>query len=627
MLQFIRGTVGSWVVKILFLLLIASFAVWGIGDIFRSDGAGATVAKVGGTKVTSMELDQEFRQQISRLRPLLGGQFDVEQAIAMGLADQSLQTIIRRILYDRAADDLGIRIGDDLVRQRIAQVAAFQGPNGRFDPEMFRRVLSANQLSEPAFVMLLRRDMTRELMVGAVTTGTVAPAPLVADLYRHRQEQRIAETITIPSAAFTTAVGQPDEPALAAFHQDHAVRYTAPEYRGLTIATLTVDDVAADISVAEEDVRAAYEARIADFRTPERRQVTQVVVDNQTTAQSIVAAAAETIGGLEQAARSVGKEAVALGAVSREDLPDELAGPVFAAASGHLVGPIESPLGWHIVGITGIEPGASQDFAGVRTNLLAELRRDKALDRLYGLSNQLDDTLASGAPLEEAVAKLGLKTTSLDAVDPSGHTPGDQAVVLPALGEVLKAAFNLDQGKESRLTETKDGVYFVVRVNSIVPPALRPLEAVRAQVVADWQAEERSRLAAVKAEELAQTLGNGANTADAVARAAGFTAEVQAPFTRTTARPALPADLVRQLFTLAPGGVAAAETSDGRVVARLKEIKPVDPATAGGALEPLRQEMARTLGTELVEQFGNALRQRYPVSIERATIDAMYKRR
>ena len=35
MLQALRSTVGSWIVKILFVLLILSFGVWGIGDIFR----------------------------------------------------------------------------------------------------------------------------------------------------------------------------------------------------------------------------------------------------------------------------------------------------------------------------------------------------------------------------------------------------------------------------------------------------------------------------------------------------------------------------------------------------------------------------------------------------------------
>ena len=46
MLQALRSTVGSWIVKILFVLLILSFGVWGIGDISRGR-TDTTAAEVG----------------------------------------------------------------------------------------------------------------------------------------------------------------------------------------------------------------------------------------------------------------------------------------------------------------------------------------------------------------------------------------------------------------------------------------------------------------------------------------------------------------------------------------------------------------------------------------------------
>ena len=47
MLQTLRKSVGSFVIKILFGLLVLSFAVWGIGDTFFFGGASNTVAEVG----------------------------------------------------------------------------------------------------------------------------------------------------------------------------------------------------------------------------------------------------------------------------------------------------------------------------------------------------------------------------------------------------------------------------------------------------------------------------------------------------------------------------------------------------------------------------------------------------
>jgi len=41
-----RRGVKTWVAKLLFGLLVVSFAIWGIGDVF-SNGVGSSVATVG----------------------------------------------------------------------------------------------------------------------------------------------------------------------------------------------------------------------------------------------------------------------------------------------------------------------------------------------------------------------------------------------------------------------------------------------------------------------------------------------------------------------------------------------------------------------------------------------------
>ena len=46
MMQFIRSQVAGIFAKLLFLLLIASFAVWGIGDIFTGDRGGQAVIEI-----------------------------------------------------------------------------------------------------------------------------------------------------------------------------------------------------------------------------------------------------------------------------------------------------------------------------------------------------------------------------------------------------------------------------------------------------------------------------------------------------------------------------------------------------------------------------------------------------
>ena len=132
MLQALRSTVGSWIVKILFVLLILSFGVWGIGDIFRGR-TDTTAAQVGDVKISTVELDNAFRQEVNRLRQMLGGQIDAEQAKALGLVNQTLDQLIQRTLLSLAADDAGLRVGDPLVLGQLRAEPAFHNQLGQFD--------------------------------------------------------------------------------------------------------------------------------------------------------------------------------------------------------------------------------------------------------------------------------------------------------------------------------------------------------------------------------------------------------------------------------------------------------------------------------------------------------------
>ena len=66
MLQWIRQGVGSWIIKVFLGLLIVSFAVWGIGDIF-SGRTRTTAIKAGNVEVSEAELAEAFKRELRRL--------------------------------------------------------------------------------------------------------------------------------------------------------------------------------------------------------------------------------------------------------------------------------------------------------------------------------------------------------------------------------------------------------------------------------------------------------------------------------------------------------------------------------------------------------------------------------
>ncbi|SMH60152.1 peptidylprolyl isomerase [Azospirillum agricola] len=623
MLQFIRNFAGSWVVKILFVLLILSFGVWGIGDVFRSS-VPTTVAEVGKVAIERDALDQEFRRQMDRLRPMLGGNLTTEQAKQFGLLDQSLNALIQRTLFDLAAKDAGISVGPDVVKLRIADEPAFRNPQGQFDPNLFRSVLRNNQLTEEGYVAVVTRETARELVAGAVNAGVAAPKPLVQALYRFRGETRVAELVTLPNAAVGD-VGVPDDAEITKSYEDHQVRFTAPEYRALTVAQLSPDALAKDIKIEDDQLRAAYDERSAEFGTPEKRTVQMVVVDDEAKAKAI-AEAAKTRS-LTDAAKEAGIEPLTLDNIARAELP-ELGDAAFALEQGKPSEAIKSALGWHVLAVTGIQAGSTRSFEEVRDQLRAELQKEKALDAVFSIANRAEDQLASGASLDEVAQAQGLVVTKVAAIDSTGKAPDgkEAAPNLPALKALLPTAFQLRSGAASNLTEGQGSVFTAVRVDSVIPAAVRPLAEVRDQVIADWQAAKRAELAAKKAEDIAAKLKQGAEqAAQTVATDAGASFAMTTPFTRDARSvEGLPGDLVRKLFDAKPGDVVSGASADAQVVARLKEVIAANPAADAAALGPIESTITQGIESDLMAQFGNALRGHYPVQIHRQRIDQFF---
>ena len=621
MLNAIRQRAGSWIVKILLLFLVASFAIWGIGDIFYGGGRNPTVAEVGDSEILASELSTEFQRVVNTIQRQLGTGIDREQAIRLGLMQQALQDLVARRLIDLSARDLGLMVDDDTLRQLVVSNPAFQ-TGGRFDRSRFEQLLLANGLDEETYLAGLRQDVLRAMLTQSLTGPVEAPEVLVDALYRYRNEQRQGAMLVVESEAIET-VPEPTEEQIAAYHADHEATYTAPAFRQVTFVTVEPADLLGEIEIPEDQIRATYDERIDTYRTPARREVQQLLAADRSAIERAAEAIASGTG--FEAAASDEVTFTDLGDVEPGQLPEALNDTVFALDVGSVSEPVESPFGWHLFLVTHEVPEERTPFAEVRDQIEQELALEEASDRLPSLANALDDELAAGLPLEEAAANVGLATQALEAIDRRGlDEAGEPAEGLPDGSRFLEVAFETPAGETSLLEETEDGRYFVLRVDRVQEPRLKPVDEVREEVVAAWKAEERRRLAREKAETLRQRANEAASFEAPAAADTGVDLVPLGPLGRdaTPAPPATPA-AVEALFATPPGEVAdqVVEVAGGFAVIRTGEVIAADPTADPTGVARLRDQLSAEMKADIVAQYELALRDTYPVRIDQAEVN------
>jgi len=620
MLDSFRNASKSWVIKLLFGLLIVSFLAWGVGDMIRGGlfGRGPAI-EVGGREISAAEVMNEFKRDMDALQPQFGGKLTSADARRLGLLDRTIDTMVTRTLIDEAAHRLGLATSDQAVVDKVAAEPAFRNEVGQFDRDLLRRALGRAGWSEDEFMRQEKANIVRSQVAEAFGGGVAAPGMLTEPLIHWNRESRIAETVSVKASAMPLPAS-PDAATLEAYYKTNSTSFMAPEFRAVTALLLRPIDAGRGIEITDDMVAEAYKTREDEFHTPERRAITQVVLGDEAVAEK----AAEMVKSgkdLAVIAKDLSASVVDLGLVEKSDLPDELIGPVFEAKQGALTAPVKSALGWHVVKVTQVVPETIRGLDQVKDQLAKDLLNEKSVDRLSELANQVEDSLGGGSTLEETATRFQLPLIRVAAMDAKGRSPAGKVIAeVPTSESFLDVAFHTEQGTESQLTEIDNEGMFLLRVDSITPPQPKSLAEVRTEVLAAWQAEQRRDAAKELADKIVEKVKAGESLSK-VAAAHSLKVDTTAPFTREGGDGIkLPPAIVSAMFDGKTGATASAASRDGWMVAQLDKVIAFDPKADSKVADQIRQRTTNAIAVDLVDQLVAALQANIGVKVDRSQL-------
>lgn len=631
MLQTLREKLSGWMAILIVGLLAVPFAFFGVNNYFVTQ-VETYIAKVGEREIDQDAFRSRFEQYRQQQRQALGARFDARVLEDPTVKREVLERMIDEELLAQAAEQAGMVVTDQALREAIAAIPAFQ-VDGHFDPGQYQLLLQAQGLSSRGFERDARRDLTlRGLPTQIVASAFVTDAE-VDDFIRLADQTRDIEYLALEPPADD---GEPQaEQEVADWHQAHGDRYLMPETVGIDYVELRAEDMQVPSSVDEESLRERYEEQRSRFVEPEQRRAAHVLVTVPEDADAaLVESARAKAAGLAERARQ-GEDFAALARENSEDVGSKAAGgelgwieqglldPAFESAlyalpEGGISDPVRSGQGWHVIKLLEVRPGSERSFEQVRAELerqYLEGERERAFSDLAG--RLVDQTYKDSSSLAAAAEAVGLK---VESAPPFGREGGPGVASRP---EVLREAFKpelIADGQISDSIELGANHLLLLQVTSHQPAAPRPLEEVHAQVEADIRAERLAERAKARAEELLARAEQG-ESFSAIAQAAGAAVQTAAGVRREAGTP--DRAIVTKAFELgaskseAPAAVGAAELSQARwALLRVTKVTDGDP----GALDPnirnaLRNQLASANGDAELRAYLSALRTVIPVTV------------
>ncbi len=628
MMQGIRKAGQSWLGKtvlfVLFGFLIISFAIWGIGDIFRGRAA-TTAAKVGNVEISQETLRSAYQNEVQNISRRARQPVTPEMARALGIDQQVLSRLITDATLDQAAKKLGVAVSDEMVARAITEEPGFRGANGAFDKAIFDNAIRSAGYTEPLFVRE-QRGLMQRLQVGELISGGVSvPLAIEEATHRYRTESRSIAAFTLPPAA----VGQialADEATLRKYFEERKTGFRAPEYRTANIMALTADTIADPAAISDADARQRYEQiKGQRFGKPETRTIQQIVFPTE--AEARAARERITAGTAFEALareRNISDADLTLGTFEKSRVFDRaVAEAAFALAEGAVSDVVAGSFGPVLVRVSAIQPANLRPFEEVAADVRQELALARARDAVNELHDRIEDQRAGARPLAEIAQekKLALKAIGpIDAGqrDKAGRPEGGGALAgVPSAAELAQALFRTEIGADTEPLRLRDGGYIWFDVTAIEPARDRTFEEVKDEVARQWLADEASARLSALARDLAGRLDKG-EAIEAVAASVNASATRIADITRESRRADTPAALVSAVFGVHSGkaGQATLGEGAGRMVFRVESATVPPYVRTTQEVERLSRQLGVAIGDDLLSQYVRRLQAELGLTID-----------
>ena len=600
--------------------LIISFAIWGIGDIFRGFGR-STVAKIGRTEVTVEQFRNLYNDRLQQYARQLGRPISPGQARTMGLDRLVIGQIVSEMVLDERARALGLNLSAEEVAKHIMADPAFQGPSGQFDRLRFDQLIRNAGYTETRFVSEQRRQLLRRELAGTIASGMTAPKALVDAANRYQSEQRAIEYVPLTRAQAGEIPPPPPE-VLAKYFEERKILFRAPEYRKLVVVSLIPSEQGRWIEISDADLKRAYEERRTRYVTPERRHILQIDFPNAETAS----AAAERIAkgaSFTEVAKELGKSEkdIDLGTVAKSAVIDRAAADAaFALKEGEVSAPVQGRFGTVLVQVLKIEPEQVRPLEQVAGEIKQELATARAKTEIFDIYNKIEDARAEGKSLAEAAANLKLEARTFE-VDRSGRDPAGQPANIPDAQRLLPMAFSTDVGVERDPLQFQDG-YIWFDVAGITPSRDRSLDDVKDQVETRWREQEIATRLNAKATAILDKVKAGVPLAEAAA-ADHLKVETLAGLKRGQASGPLAAAAVDVVFRTAKDAVGKAEAGEPgeQVVFRVTDIVVPNIDLASEDAKRIVEALNRGLSEDILGEYIAKLESEIGVTINQSALN------
>ena len=629
MLDFIRNH------KRLMQLFLALFILPGLGLVgiqgFRGffDNS-ANVASVNGHKITVQEFDSAQREQLDRMRQMLGSSFDPKMfdtdASRVALIDGLVQ---QRITTDETRRE-NLTVPDASVQQalmNIPAIAQLRGADGRLDTDAYVKLLASQGMTPEQLDARVRFELANSQISDSIIKSAFTPKSLAAHLTAISEQTRTVQGLAFHPISYQQKA-QPTDDQLKQYYDAHKADFQTPETAQIDYVVLNGDALAAATQPSDADAKQFYDDNIKNFKTDDQIRASHILITVPKNASDADRAKAKAKA--EQILAQVRAHPDQFADLAKQNSQDpgsaDKGGDLGWFGHGMMVKPfddaafalkpnqisdlVQSDFGYHIIKVTDAKPAGTKSFDEVKASILATLKAQQA-QKLYSqdaepFTNMVYEKADS---LQAAADKfhLTIKNATVSRTPNAGLQQTDP-LNNPKFLTAVFADDSLVKKHNTQAIDVGDNTLISAHVTKYSPAATPAFDQVKDKV--------RDKVVAEQSATLAQQDG-AAKLADFQKSKAtdGFGAAVNVSRGDAQGLPPAAVDAIFKMDpTKTPAYVGVDLGKDGYAIYRLNTIN-TPPTPDAQRLTTAQQQLSQMTGQADAQAYVASLRARSDVKV------------
>lgn len=281
MLTNIRKKSHNPFVRIMLALMALSFIGWAAHDVFKSSYSQDVVVFDRANNITLNHFLKVKSEEINMIQKQQGSILSEAEIKQLDINNSVLSKLINDSIINYLISYYSLDISDNLVLSFIKRIPIFQNEQGKFDSNIFHKILNNSHQNQEEYLMHVKNALLQDAFKDIFLNTFKVPQIMTENIVNYMAESRDFNLfmIDLNKKVVDLALQEPSEEQLKNFYDNNKALFTVPETRNITYINIPRVFIRNKVHIKDDELLAFYYENQDDYSADFEKVKKQVIDD------------------------------------------------------------------------------------------------------------------------------------------------------------------------------------------------------------------------------------------------------------------------------------------------------------------------------------------------------------